>query len=143
MRLRLEEGMFSFKIQRSQSCVAEVTSHQFTLETAWEPDSLGVLAAAASFDRNKKTGAQFFLRFRNYISPHFSSYHAFTSSRGDILCQQTLWEFWQLQGFDRNKKTWCNHIPFPYHLGHYPFHIVVTLVLTMIIQTTIIKIPTL
>ena len=51
----------------------------------------------------KKTGAQSFSRFRNYISPHFSSYHAFTSSRGDILCQ-TLWEFWQLQVLIGTKK---------------------------------------
>ena len=74
----LKRGCSLFQIQRSQSCVAEVTSHQLTLETAWESDSLGVVAAAASFDRNKK--------------------------------------------------TWCNHNPFPYHLGHYPFHIVITLV---------------
>ena len=63
--------------------------------SSWKSDSLGVSAAAASFDRNKKTGAQSFSRFRNYISPHFSSCYAFSSSRGDILCQ-TLWEFWQL-----------------------------------------------
>ena len=76
MRLRLQEGVFPFfQIQRSLSCVAEVTSHQFTLVTAWESDSLGVLAAAS---------------------------------------------------FDRNKKNWCNHNPFPYHLGHYPFLVAIT-----------------
>ena len=39
--------LFFYQIQRSLSCVAELTSHQFTLETAWESDSLGVLAAAS------------------------------------------------------------------------------------------------